>query len=214
MMKKLAVAAALLAAFTGTAQAGKTLDTIKQRDQLVCGVNPSLPGFSAADSQGNWTGLDVDICKAIAAIDSRRRQEGQVGAAQRVAALHRAAVGRDRHPLAQHDVDADARRVARPRIHRRHLLRRTGLHGAEEVEDHERQAAQGRDRLRAVGHDDREEPVRFLEGQQPRDEARRLRDAGGDQQGVLLGTLPGLHDGRLRASPRCATRKRAIPKTT
>ena len=69
MMKKLAVAAALLAAFTGNAYAGKTLDTIKQRGTLVCGVNPSLPGFSAADSQGNWTGLDVDVCKAFAATD-------------------------------------------------------------------------------------------------------------------------------------------------
>jgi len=50
-----------------TALAGKTLDAIKQRDQVVCGVNTGLAGFSAADSQGNWTGLDVDICKAIAA---------------------------------------------------------------------------------------------------------------------------------------------------
>ena len=47
------------------AHAGNTLDTIKQRGQLVCGVNPSLPGFSAADSQGNWAGLDVDVCKAV-----------------------------------------------------------------------------------------------------------------------------------------------------
>ena len=49
------------------AQAGKTLDTIKQRGQLICGVNVGLAGFSAADSQGKWTGLDVDICRAIAA---------------------------------------------------------------------------------------------------------------------------------------------------
>jgi general L-amino acid transport system substrate-binding protein len=49
------------------AHAGKTLDTIKQRDQLVCGVNVGLAGFSAADSQGKWTGLDVDVCMAIAA---------------------------------------------------------------------------------------------------------------------------------------------------
>ncbi|MGI9154806.1 MAG: amino acid ABC transporter substrate-binding protein [Rubrivivax sp.] len=52
---------------TAPAHAGKTLDAIKARGQLVCGVNPSLPGFSAADSQGNWAGLDVDVCKAIAA---------------------------------------------------------------------------------------------------------------------------------------------------
>ena len=40
---------------------------MKQRGALVCGVNVGLAGFSAADSQGNWTGLDVDICKALAA---------------------------------------------------------------------------------------------------------------------------------------------------
>ena len=49
------------------AHAGKTLDTIKQRGQVICGVNTGLPGFSQADPQGNWSGLDVDICKAIAA---------------------------------------------------------------------------------------------------------------------------------------------------
>ncbi len=48
------------------AYAGKTLDAIKQRDQVVCGVNTGLAGFGAADSQGKWTGLDIDICKAIA----------------------------------------------------------------------------------------------------------------------------------------------------
>ena len=49
------------------AHAGKTLDTIKSRGQLVCGVNVALAGFSAADSNGNWKGLDVDYCKALAA---------------------------------------------------------------------------------------------------------------------------------------------------
>ncbi len=60
-------AVALGAALTFPAHAGKTLDTMKQRGALVCGVNVGLAGFSAADSQGNWTGLDVDICKALAA---------------------------------------------------------------------------------------------------------------------------------------------------
>ncbi|MBU3653721.1 MAG: transporter substrate-binding domain-containing protein, partial [Limnohabitans sp.] len=49
------------------ALAGKTLDTIKQKDQIVCGVNTGLSGFGAADSQGKWAGLDVDMCRAIAA---------------------------------------------------------------------------------------------------------------------------------------------------
>ena len=49
------------------AHAGKTLDQIKQRGQVICGVNTGLAGFSQADSNGNWTGLDVDVCRAIAA---------------------------------------------------------------------------------------------------------------------------------------------------
>jgi len=63
----LAVIAAGIWTLSGLAHAGKTLDGIKQRGQVICGVNPGLAGFGAADSQGNWTGLDVDICRAIAA---------------------------------------------------------------------------------------------------------------------------------------------------
>jgi len=44
-----------------------TLSQIKQRGALSCGVSTGLPGFSAADDKGNWTGLDVDYCRAIAA---------------------------------------------------------------------------------------------------------------------------------------------------
>lgn len=49
------------------AHAGKTLDGIKARGQVVCGVHTGLAGFSAADSDGKWNGLDSDICRAIAA---------------------------------------------------------------------------------------------------------------------------------------------------
>ncbi len=89
-MHKLVIAVALTAAFVGTAHAGKTLDTIKQKGQIVCGVNPSLPGFSAADSQGNWTGLDVDVCKALAAAvlsDATKIKWTPLNASQRFTAL-------------------------------------------------------------------------------------------------------------------------------
>ena len=49
------------------AQAGKTLDGIRSRGQVVCGVHTGLAGFSAPDAGGRWMGLDVDICRAIAA---------------------------------------------------------------------------------------------------------------------------------------------------
>ncbi|HXI06261.1 MAG TPA: amino acid ABC transporter substrate-binding protein [Bradyrhizobium sp.] len=65
----LAAAAALSAqpatAQTPTAQA--TLKGIQDRGTLSCGVSQGLPGFSSPDDKGNWTGLDVDICRAIAA---------------------------------------------------------------------------------------------------------------------------------------------------
>ena len=49
------------------AHADKTLDAIKSRGQVICGVNTGLAGFSQADASGNWTGLDADYCKALAA---------------------------------------------------------------------------------------------------------------------------------------------------
>jgi general L-amino acid transport system substrate-binding protein len=56
----------LALATAGAAQA-QTLDAIKQRGQLLCGVSTGLTGFSVADDKGNWTGLDVDFCRALAA---------------------------------------------------------------------------------------------------------------------------------------------------
>jgi general L-amino acid transport system substrate-binding protein len=44
-----------------------TLDDVKAKGFIQCGVNPSLIGFSAPDEQNNWTGLDVDFCRAVAA---------------------------------------------------------------------------------------------------------------------------------------------------
>ncbi|CAN7298762.1 amino acid ABC transporter substrate-binding protein [Bradyrhizobium sp. LjRoot220] len=47
--------------------AAQTLKTVKDRGMLSCGVSQGLPGFSSPDDKGNWTGLDVDVCRAIAA---------------------------------------------------------------------------------------------------------------------------------------------------
>ncbi|MDT8277236.1 amino acid ABC transporter substrate-binding protein [Roseomonas mucosa] len=49
------------------APSGATLDAIKSRGSLVCGVNTGLAGFAQPDSQGVWRGFDVDYCKAVAA---------------------------------------------------------------------------------------------------------------------------------------------------
>jgi general L-amino acid transport system substrate-binding protein len=60
------ITAGLVVALTSTAEA-QTLNQVKQRGQLICGSNTGLAGFALPDPQGNWTGLDVDYCRAIAA---------------------------------------------------------------------------------------------------------------------------------------------------
>ncbi len=92
LMKKLGLlsAAAALTALTLPAHAGKTLDAIKARGQVVCGVNVGLAGFSVADSNGAWTGMDVDACKAIAAAtlgDATKVKWVPLNAQQRFTAL-------------------------------------------------------------------------------------------------------------------------------
>ena len=44
-----------------------TLKTVKDRGMLACGVSQGIPGFSSPDDKGNWTGIDVDVCRAVAA---------------------------------------------------------------------------------------------------------------------------------------------------
>lgn len=62
-----------LAAVAGTlllgppALAKGTLDIVKERGRLVCGTSTGIAGFSMADDKGEWTGLDVDVCRALAA---------------------------------------------------------------------------------------------------------------------------------------------------
>ena len=60
-------AAAVLALASGSAFAGATLDAVKSKGFVQCGVSTGLPGFSSADDKGRWSGLDVDVCRAVAA---------------------------------------------------------------------------------------------------------------------------------------------------
>src|SRR6266496_4220227 len=65
-MKRIIIATGLLSAWFSGAAAG-TLDTVKQRGTLVCGVSAGFAGFSTPDSQGNFKGLDADYCRAMGA---------------------------------------------------------------------------------------------------------------------------------------------------
>jgi general L-amino acid transport system substrate-binding protein len=68
-MKRIATIFAVAAAlgFTASAASAQTLATVKNRGTLNCGANGTLAGFGLPDAQGKWTGLDVDVCRAIAA---------------------------------------------------------------------------------------------------------------------------------------------------
>src|SRR6478752_10653823 len=58
---------AVAAGFSIQAASAQTLKTIKARGLLSCGVTQGLAGFSLPHDKGNWTGLDVDVCRSIAA---------------------------------------------------------------------------------------------------------------------------------------------------
>jgi general L-amino acid transport system substrate-binding protein len=73
----------------GSATAGPMLDKVKQNG-LVCGVSTGVAGFSIADSQGKYTGLDVDVCRALAAAvtgDANKVRFVPLSAQQRFTAL-------------------------------------------------------------------------------------------------------------------------------
>ncbi|WP_375057836.1 amino acid ABC transporter substrate-binding protein [Zobellella sp. DQSA1] len=81
--------AATLAAGLSQAQAA-TLDSVKQRGVLKCGVNSGLPGFSNPDDKGIWKGLDVDLCRGISAAvfnDPDKVQYIPLNAKERLTAL-------------------------------------------------------------------------------------------------------------------------------
>jgi general L-amino acid transport system substrate-binding protein len=60
------IGAAALGVMASAASAA-TLDDVKAKGFIQCGVNTALAGFSAPDDKGEWTGLDVDFCRAVAA---------------------------------------------------------------------------------------------------------------------------------------------------
>lgn len=99
-MKRLSLIAALAAfawaAAAAHASAGAVLDVVKARGHVLCGVhNPGLVGFGAPDAKGVWRGLDVDMCRAVAAAvfgDARKVKYVPLDADQRLAAVRNGTV--------------------------------------------------------------------------------------------------------------------------
>ncbi len=65
VLTSLVIAGAALA--MSTAASAGTLEDVTEKGFVQCGVSQGLPGFSNPDENGNWTGIDVDICRAVAA---------------------------------------------------------------------------------------------------------------------------------------------------
>jgi general L-amino acid transport system substrate-binding protein len=67
MKRIILLCAVTVFAACATPSYAQTLKAVKDRGSLICGVSQGLPGFSNPDDKGNWTGLDVDFCRAVAA---------------------------------------------------------------------------------------------------------------------------------------------------
>ena len=163
LTKLVAAAAVGVIALGGTASAQtKTLDTVKQRGSLSCGVNIGLAGFSQPDDKGNWTGLDVDYCKAIAAAvfgDPSKVKYVPTTAKERFTALQSGEID----VLVRNTTWTIARDSSLGLIfRRRQLLRRSGLHGEKVDRCEIGQGAQRRHGVRADWNHHRTQSRRLL----------------------------------------------------
>ena len=107
-MKRLLAAALFILGLTGSLHAA-TLDDVKARGALKCGVNPNLQGFAAKGEDGNWAGFDVDFCRAIAAATLGDAAKVEFVPLERPGALRRGGLRQGGHPGAQHHLDDGAR---------------------------------------------------------------------------------------------------------
>ena len=90
-MKPLLAAAFVFSVLgAGVAHSQSTLDAVKSKGYVQCGVNVGLAGFSQPDSRGVWRGIDVDVCRGIAAAvfgDTSKVRYTPLTAQQRFTAL-------------------------------------------------------------------------------------------------------------------------------
>ena len=197
LIKATTVAAAALA-MAGAAQAGPTVDAIKKRGELVCGVSQGSAGLSIADAQGRWTGL-TPTCAARWPPPCWATRPRPASCRSVRSNAFRAAKRRDRRAEPQHHHHLGPRRRPGHRLGRHRVLRRPGLHGAEEAGRQERRRTGRRAGLRAAGHRQRTEPGRLLQEAQAVVPAGGDREPGGAGTGLLRGPLRCLPVGRVHA---------------
>lgn len=90
-MRRILLAGFAMTLLGSTVATAQTLENTKKAGQVACGVSQGLPGFSSPDDAGNWTGIDVDICRAMAAAifgDAEKVRYRPASAKERFTALH------------------------------------------------------------------------------------------------------------------------------
>ena len=90
MNKRMCLLAVCACAWASVLQAGEVLDAVKARQTVRCGVSSGVAGFSGVNTAGQWQGLDVDVCRAVAAAvlgDAGKVSFTPLSSQQRFAAL-------------------------------------------------------------------------------------------------------------------------------
>ena len=175
-MRKMTTLLALAAA-VGSAPAAEaqTLKTVQDRGSLICGVNQGLDGFAIKDDKGQWSGFDVDFCRALAAVifnDPSKVQYVPLSASERFDALKNKQID----VLSRNSTWTMGREGDYGVVFAGHdLLRRSGVSRSQEPQPPVGARARRQQGLRAAGHDDRAQFHRLLRLQpyEIRDRPRR-----------------------------------------
>ena len=181
LVKTVSALGFLLAGVCG-AGAG-TLDTIKARGALICGSNPGLAGFALPDDQGVYKGLDVDLCRAIAAAifnDPNKVKFLPINAKDRPTILASGEID----VLIRNTTWTMSREIAGMFFTGINYYDGQGFMVRKKLGVEFGPQTGRRLDLRAAGHDDRTEPRRLLSRQQHEVRAGGVRDRRRDREGL------------------------------
>ena len=182
--------------------------------QIVCGVNTGLAGFGQPDSQGRYSGFDIDICKAIAAAvlgDPEKVKYVPLTAQQRFTALQSGEIdllSRNTTLTLQRDAELGLNFAPVVFYDGQGFMvpKKLGVKSAKELN--------GATDLRAAGHDDRTQPGRLFPRQQHAVQAARHRKARRGRFRLSVRALRRDHDRPFRARPGSAPGGRRTRTTT
>ena len=160
-------AAAAPAAPAAAAGFGEILKEVQARGKVKCGMNPANPGFSMVDADGNYSGLDIDLCRAIATAIFNDPNAVEFVPDDGRDALHAAAERRHRRAGAVDDAHLYARHGPGAQLCADLLLRRPGAHGAQGLGHHQARGPERGDHLHGPWRHDRAEYRRCDGGEEP-----------------------------------------------